>query len=103
MSANHEGWANFATWAVQLWIANDESLYRQHQAMVADALEQAERSQGSLNERQACFILADAAKDWLEDMRPRAVDGTVWADLIGAALGDVDWDEIADAWLSEQS
>jgi predicted Zn-ribbon and HTH transcriptional regulator len=50
--------------------------------------------------REAPGILADRLKEWAEDSRPD-LGATVWDDLLGSALDDVDWQEIAENWLSE--
>lgn len=88
----HNGWANYPTWAVNLWLSNDEPLYRQTRWVVASA-------SGGETER---VDVADALKSWVsEDLVPD-LGGSMAADLLGYALELVDWLEIADAWLSER-
>ena len=48
----------------------------------------------------ARYRFSDELKDWVSNMAPD-LDATLWADLLGAALSDVDWDEISDSWLAE--
>ena len=87
----HEGFANYETWAVSLWLDNDEGLYNEVRENIGD-LDLASRVDG--NEELSGWL-----KDWVSEMQPE-VNG-LWADLLGAALGEVDWDEIADHQLSD--
>src|SRR3990167_8223763 len=99
----YSGWTNYETWLVALWLGNDESL----KELAKEAAEDAVANHNVTCkppiwtlEQAARFTLADALKDWVEDMShaedPRpGVAGTLWADLIGAALSEVDWEEIA--------
>jgi hypothetical protein len=52
---------------------------------------------------EAAYELARMLKDEWDDSAetPRAVDGTMYSDLLNAALSEVDWDEIADAYVTE--
>jgi hypothetical protein len=82
---SHEGWSNYQTWAVALWINNDHGMYdywterAQQSATLAD--------------------LADALKDEHIEFMPE-VRGA-YSDLLTWALGMVDWYEIAtDLWDS---
>ena len=96
----YNGWANYETWAVKLWIDNEEPSYRywRHHTEAIwrnaehDALPPFTRSE------YARINLSDALKESYEDNAPE-VDG-IYADLLQAALGEVDWFEIADALLS---
>jgi hypothetical protein len=76
----YNGHANYETWAVSLWI-NDNTATQNRWAEIAR------------NNRNTADI-ADALKDsYAEDMPE--LDG-VWADLLNAALSEVDWYEIAE-------
>ena len=48
----------------------------------------------------ARYSLADALKDEMTEAAPD-LGGTLWSDLLGAALSEVDWAEIADNMLSD--
>ena len=87
----HEGFANYETWAVNLWLDNDEGLYNEVRERIGD-LDLTSRVDGTEE-------LSGWLKDWVSEMQPE-VNG-LWADLLGAALGEVDWDEIADSQLSD--
>jgi hypothetical protein len=85
----YNGWKNYPTWAVNLWLSNDEALY-------TGSLALAERANQGDYPRAA---VADAFKSWVrEDLAPD-LGASFAADLLGYALDEVDWDEIADSWL----
>lgn len=88
-SRTHEGWSNRATWAVNLWLSNDEGLYM-------DVLELAEEARRHPTQR-----LDDAIKDYVDELLPDRTG--LEADLIQTALADVDWREIADGWAQKET
>jgi hypothetical protein len=102
----YNGWSNYPTWAVNLWLSNDRGLYE----ATAELVEITARAgahhdnigSGIWTEEQAIlFTVEDALKAWVsDDLVPAEYDkATMLADLIGYALGEVNWSEIATAWL----
>ena len=80
MSETYNGWKNYNTWAVNLWMKNTESsnFYWTFQAQRAPSVE----------------ALADLLKDYHEAGAPD-FGASVYSDLLGYALQSVDWYEIA--------
>ena len=89
----YNGWKNYETWAVALWIDNDEGSYRWSRMLVAEAA-------AGAGEGGETIAVADTLKDWQEAEMPE-LEASVWSDLLSAALGEVDWYEIAENYLSE--
>lgn len=74
---SYNGWTNWETWQVPLWIDNDECTYRAR-----------------------CRVsewTADSVENFAREMFP---DGTPDMDT-GADLDSVNWQEIADNWNEE--
>jgi hypothetical protein len=92
----YNGWKNYETWNVALWIDNEYGMYQQRQEMAQSAYDDAD---GDMDEAKS--KLADALKDWIEEMNPIASDNSPFTDLLGAALGEVDWYEIAENFLED--
>jgi hypothetical protein len=100
--ATYNGWSNYETWCVKLWI--DQYRNWQEQArQVWDATDPDE----VFNERSALarLTLANQLQSAHEDARAELFHGNanVLSDLLGAALSEVDWSEIADAMLQATS
>ena len=84
MCETYNGWKNYAMWAVNLWI---------------------DENQGSSNFKdelveQAATIgdLADSLKDWIEEDNPLGDQANMFSDLLGWALKQVDWYELAEKY-----
>jgi hypothetical protein len=45
--------------------------------------------------------LADKLKEYVEENNPLAGDSSMYADLLGAALSEVDWYEMAEHYLAD--
>jgi hypothetical protein len=111
MSADdtYNGWTNYETWAVNLWIDNEQATQEYWLEAAGDAWEMA--GPGDPNqfiptrEGNAVAMLADRLKDEHDDdsVHPvlAAANGTVYADLLNAALSAVNWHEIAVSLLEE--
>lgn len=89
----YNGWKNYPTWTVNLWLSNDEPLYREALERTIDAKEQG----GEMRSDRGS--VADMFKEWVCDDLAPDLGSTLAADLLGHALDSVDWYEIADAWI----
>lgn len=73
---SYDGWSNYETWLVNLWLSNDQDLDRRYQQCQS----------------------ADAIKDLVDDLVYSGDYGPepagFIADLIGSALSDVNWREL---------
>lgn len=80
----YNGWRNYPTWNVALWLSNDP---------VTD-----HDTRSLLDSCETVYEYADALKQYVNDMQELTqlpVTG-MFADLLGFALRSVDWDEIAE-------
>lgn len=93
----YNGWKNYPTWAVHLWLTNDESSYDDCLRTAGDAIRHSETPR---------VYLADTLKESTEENMPGPHEldgGSMYRDLLGYALDCVDWFEIADAFLADES
>lgn len=84
----YNGWTNYETWLVNLWQDNDqgEQTYWQEQAEGCLAVDS----------DRAVISLADIMREHYESASADLSGVTgFWADLLGAALSEVNWREIA--------
>lgn len=78
---SYNGWTNYETWNVALWLNNDQGSQEMAHEIVRDNPED--------------WKAGDALKDALQELMPD-LGATMWADLLGAAFSEVNWREIAE-------
>lgn len=79
VAAGYNGWSNYETWAVNLWMNGDQGYYEQLCEI--------------LSSHEDLYDKAEALEDWIRF----EYDGeysSIWADLINNSLAEVDWYEI---------
>jgi hypothetical protein len=91
----YNGWSNYETWNVKLWIDNDQGSYELWRERTQECWEaNGHDKEDTINELARCL-----KEDHQENMPE--VQGT-YADLLGAALSEVDWYEIAEAMVNDE-
>jgi hypothetical protein len=86
----YNGWTNYETWVVKLWLDNEEPSYRYWTG-------EARRWKG---QDGAVSGLAEQLKEELAEASP-VNEPTLYGDLMNAALEEVNWLEIAESYLDE--
>jgi hypothetical protein len=91
--SDHNGWTNYETWNVALHIDNEQvsQAYWREQARTA-YLDAADTDTFTKREN-AAFVLLEILKEQFNDNAPE-LSGT-YADMLNAALSEVNWYEIA--------
>ena len=110
----YNGWTNYETWALALWIDNDgeDSYWRERYVEAKDPENWAEHQRewvkkGTFTvDETAAGILAEEMKDAFEErmsemLESASVSASMWADLLGAALSEVNWNEVASHYSEE--
>lgn len=85
----YNGWTNYETWIVNLWISNDSGSYDYWH-------EKAREFSGD----HKIYDFSRAIKDEFEENDPTGENG-VYSDLMSAAMSEVNWFEIAKAIIEE--
>jgi len=96
----HQGWRNYETWAVALWIDNEQSSQEYWQEIAEECYEDARESRGFTKKEAAAGDLSQRLKDEFEEGVPELENG-VYSDLLNAALSEVYWYEIAMSLLDD--
>ena len=94
MDTKYNGWANYETRAVKLWMDNDEGTYGYWREAAEEAWD-ANEGDGTFTHAEAAAIdLAERLKAETEEGAPD-LGASVWADFLSAAISEVNWHEIA--------
>ena len=88
----YQGWSNYETWAVKLWIDNEYEDYVYWTERTTEELDDADGDR-----EMATAQLADSLKDAHEENTPDLTGA--YSDLLRSALEEVDWQEIAEALI----
>ena len=104
---NYNGWTNYETWVVKLWMDNDEYSHN-HWVDTARYIyeNEAEEQKHFSKMDDAVCILADRLKNDHEEAKDEILErleltASLWADLLGAALSETNWVEIAKNLLED--
>lgn len=90
----YNGWTNYETWVVNLWMDNEEGSYNYWREQAKQAIEHATPSSWATAEEAATSTLTHVLKEQHEEALPELTGFA--ADLLNAAMSEVNWYEIAE-------
>lgn len=83
---NYNGWSNYETWNVKMWLDNESGSQDDMYQLAKRATDKGKLSQ--------------AIKDYVLEFQPD-LGSNMFADLLNAAISEIDWYEIAEAYLND--
>lgn len=86
----YNGWTNYETWNVALWLNNDQGLQEAAHEIVSESWDDTYP-----------WKAGEALKDFVEEMQPD-LGANMWSDLLTAALSQVHWTEIAENFHEDE-
>lgn len=98
---SYNGWFNYETWQVNLWLDNDEGSQEHWREAAEEAFENAEADAILTRTQRATYSLAKQLKDEIEEANPLADQSNMWSDMLSGALSEVNWDEIAAHYIDD--
>jgi hypothetical protein len=98
--AEYNGWKNYETWCVALWLDNDRSTYEDVRYRVAKVVQDVDVAESF------SYEVSEVLKSYIEDLAemtcPGVIEGASFvSDLFSAALSEVHWHEIARNLIEE--
>jgi hypothetical protein len=107
-NTKYNGWTNYETWCVNLWMSNDagsDEYFNEMAQEVYDESEEELRADDTVlftRVEVATRVLSDRLKDSFEEQQAELTGVTgVFVDLLNAALGEVNWYEIAEHYIED--
>lgn len=83
----YNGWHNYETWLVNLWLTNDSCSYDYWVEVT--------------NESENIHELSERIKDEIEEFNPLNDKADLYADLMSAAISEVNFYEIAESFWDD--
>ncbi len=100
MSDRYNGWTNYETWNVHLWLANEEITQRQWEQNASACWKEAENHAPYLSRSdKARHLLGDQLREAVED-HPLIDSPSTYSDILTHALGRVNWPHTSHAFAS---
>jgi len=96
----YNGWNNYETWNVKLWLDNDEGSYYMQREWAEGALESAEATEYLTKKDVAIQTVSECVEEFIDSYRPD-LGASMFSDLLGAAISEVDTYEIASAIIED--
>lgn len=95
----YNGWTNYETWLINLWADNDAGSYEFWREQAQETYNEASADDTFSRDERAALDLAEKLKEWHNEATPEVTG--LWADMINAALSEVNWYEIAEHYISD--
>ena len=100
MEDRYNGWRNYETWNLKLWIDNDQGLAEHWQEAAGAAFDDTDdAADADIRKREAAEALAEQLGTDTADGAPECAG--FYGDVLGAAIGAVDYREIAEALIED--
>lgn len=100
----YSGWTNYETWNLKLWLDNEQPWYE-------DMTSQAEVYATDQDKDTAVSDMIDYLKAWVdnntpdlhwpEDMGGGKITASMFHDILGAGLSEINYYEIAESYIDE--
>lgn len=96
----YNGWTNYETWNVKLWIDNEQGSVNYWQDRALNWLTISKSDDLFTKQENAINDLRNELKEYFEENNPLPEAG-MYTDLLNAALSEVNWHEIAQSMIEE--
>src|SRR5438445_13024723 len=95
----YNGWYNYETWLLKLWIDNEEGSSRYWDEVAQEVYDESQADAPFTRDERATLDLADRLTDEIEQAQPEVTG--FWADMLNAAMSEVNWHEISEHYIAD--
>jgi len=100
MAERYNGWTNYETWNLKLWIDNDQGLSEHWQEVARAAFDHTDDDDDSATRKaEAAEALAEQLESDTREHAPECAG--FYGDVLGIAIGAVYYREIAEALIED--
>ena len=98
---SYNGWTNYETWNLALWIGNEEGSSEYWNDRARQILASTDEDDTPERRREdAASQLSDELENETKEGAPEVGNG-FFGDILTAAIGEVNWYEIAEHWVAD--
>ena len=103
----YNGWTNYETWNCKLWIDNEEGSYHYWREQADECYRQAKGDASDDETAEEVSLtatdsLAQSLQDYFGEQQSELVGVSgMWADLLNAAVSEINWGEIAHSMIED--
>lgn len=103
MDTKYNGWTNYETWNVKLWLDNDEGSQGYWQEQAQEAYDDAEACETFTRKENAAHDLRERLKSYYDDALAEWMPepSCCFTDLLNSAVASVNWHEIAESLIED--
>lgn len=104
---DYNGWTNYETWVVKLWMDNSEGDYNYWQEQAEEACKASYDAEDETWKEEAINNLQNQLSDSHEEAKDELLGAysggacNVFHDLLNASMSEVNWYEIAEAMVND--
>lgn len=90
VKADYQGHTNYETWAMKLWIDNEEGSYEEMREVCKNAVNREDSVEDAIH--AAASLMEDSWEGQIPD-----VGSTVFADFLNTSFKEIDWHDVVEA------
>lgn len=103
--STYNGWKNYETWCINLWLTNEENSDTYWHEMAQEHLKDAANDSNVISGKWEAkeFAISELADRLKEEISEQATDGLdgFRHDLMNATISEIDWSEIASHFMED--